>query len=269
MSIKQTLKHFLRKLFRSILQPILSENNEILLRKQMRLITTAQLHKNTFAKFKACNRGKNVVIIGAGPTVSQFKPIDNSIYIGLNRACQLDNVNFSYLFSIDKIGIEHIYPQFAKYECVKFIGDQNLGPKWQIPETEVVKMKGDVYRYKTDAGLYQESFFTYDIDSQPLGNFNTVSLQAMQFALYTLPEKIYLVGIDCSDYGHFAARQNEELSLDKRIQERGESRTQNASNSIRYWQMLKIFADEYYPEVKIVSVNPVGLRGIFEDLDQL
>ena len=268
MSLKRIIKKYLRKLYRSISEPTIEKNNEHLLQKQLRLIATAQLHQHTFLKFKGCNQGKSVVIVGAGPSVNQFKPIENSVYIGLNRACQLDNVKFTYLFSIDKLGIEHIYPKFAEYDSTKFIGDQNLGPKFQIPETEVAKMKGDVYRYKTDMGLFQKSRYALDLESEPLGNFNTVSLQAMQFALYTLPEKIYLVGIDCSASGHYASNSKNEESVNERMRDRGENRSQNADDSIRFWYGLKEFADQYYPGIEIISVNPVGLRGLFKDLDQ-
>lgn len=34
------------------------------------------------------------------------------------------------------------------------------------------------------------------------------------------------------------------------------------------WIMLKKFAETYYPDTKIISVNPVGLKGIFTDLYQ-
>ena len=268
MSLNSYIKNQLRKLYRSLAEPILDEKNETLLHNQMRLITASQLHQRTFLKFKGCNQGKRVAIVGAGPSVNHFKPIQDCVYIGLNRACQLDIVNFTYLFSIDKLGIEHIYPQFAEYDSIKFIGDQNLGPKYQIPETEVAKMRGDVYRYKTDVGMFKDSRFTCNLESEPLGNFNTVSLQAIQFALYTLPEEIYLVGIDCSSIGHFASSNKEEIALNERIQNRGENREQNADYSIQYWQQLKEFANLYYPDTKIISVNPVGLRGLFKDLDQ-
>ena len=32
------------------------------------------------------------------------------------------------------------------------------------------------------------------------------------------------------------------------------------------WKELKRFAEVYYPTTEIISVNPVGLRGMFKDL---
>ena len=229
-----------------------------------RLIATAELHKQTFAGFRNKFTGKTIVLVGAGPSVNKFKPIKNAIYVGLNRAFLLDNVKFDYLFSIDKAGIFNIYDEFVKYPCVKFVGDQNLGPHYQIPESLTNKIK-DVRRYKTDAGF--SSHFSHDIEYEPLGNFNTVSLQAMQFILYTNPKRVYLVGIDCSGSGHFTDNTKKQFNgFD--LSTRGESLAKLTSQSVVFWTQLKEFADTYYPETEIISVNPVGLRGLFKDLDQ-
>ena len=265
------MKNFLRRVYNSLSKPareqLLVSLNEQILRGTSRLVNTAILHQKTFAEYKGCNVGKDVVLIGAGPTVNKFKPIEDCIYVGLNRACMLPNVKFDYLFTIDKLGIEQYYKEFGEYDCVKFVGDQNLGPNWQIPETEVLKMK-NVRQYKTDAGLFSHSCFTLDIDREPLGNFNTVSLQAMQFILYTQPRRIYLVGIDCSTAGHFHKRDKTDGDLSDKMSNRGEDLKLNMDYSIIFWSQLKEFADQYYPDIEIISVNPVGLRGLFRDLDQ-
>ncbi len=224
-----------------------------------RLFSVFSIHQNSFAKFNRCNTEKAVVIVGAGPTVNNFIPIKNAIYIGLNRAFKLKEIKFNYLFAIDKGGIKDYFDEFFEYndsDCIKFIGDQNIGIEYQIPES---KIKGrNILRYITTAGQFADRF-TYHIESEPLGNFQTVSLQAMQFALYTNPAKIYLVGIDCSANGHFTGKT-----------EFTESRTEaefknNMTNSIYHWKKLKDFAKTYYPDTEIISVNPVGLKGIFKD----
>lgn len=265
--IKTKIKKILRKIYRGLAMPMHEENSDVLLRKTARLINIAQLHQQTFAMYKGCNKGKSVVIIGAGPTLNKFKPINDCVYIGLNSAVLYTQIKYDYLFTIDKIGIVKALKEFSNYDCVKFVGDQNLGPKWQIPETLIADMKGSVLRYKTDAGLYRESWMTLDIESQPLGNFNTVSLQALQFALYTNPSKIYLVGIDCSNLGHWG--HHDSLSEHKNnLMSRGEDLDEWARYTIEAWHAAKDFAEQYYPDIEIISVNPVGLRGLFKDLDQ-
>lgn len=261
------------------LQNLKTELCDATLRGTARLISTAALHSKTFAGYRNKFAGKTVVLVGAGPTLSKFKPIKNAIYVGLNRAFLFDKVKFDYLFSIDKAGIHGIYDKFIEYDCVKFIGDQNYGSMYQIPESIINKMP-NVLRYKTDAALAANSDFPFatkvdgipfkfalDIETEPLGNFNTVSLQAIQFILYTNPAKIYLVGIDCSADGHFT--DNTENHIENfAVNVRGSNINRLVKNSVVYWKQLKEFADIYYPETEIISVNPVGLKGVFKDLFQ-
>lgn len=266
--IKDRIRNIIGRNLNVILYPILFDHREQIYRGVQRLLTIQSLHQKTFAGFKNYHEGKDIVIVGAGPSVQKFKPLENCIYIGLNSACTFEKVKYDYLFTIDKIGIDKIYPQFAAIDCIKFVGDQNLGPAFQIPETEIAKM-GNVLRYKTDAGLYSSSSFTHDIETEPLGNFNSVSLQAVQFALYTNPRRIYLVGIDCSNAGHFNEKQNSAKELSEKMKSRGENINNWAKDTTYLWTTLKGFANTYYPGVEIISVNPVGLRGLFKDIDQI
>lgn len=230
-----------------------------------KLNTVAILHQKTFMEFKNCHKNDALVIVGAGPSINQLDISvlpQNAKYIGLNRAFLYESINFDYLFAIDKIGIEKWYDAFIAYkedECIKFVGDQDINFDFQIPEQIALKVK-NVRRYKTTT---KTPFFDFivDIDSQPLFNSYTVSLQAMQFALYTNPKEIYLVGIDCTGgtQGHF-------MGQSANLKERGENPEFNDTQAISDWKRIKEFIETYYPETRIISVNPVGLRGTFEDI---
>ena len=239
--------------------------NEILQVVQ-RLITTALLHQKTFNGFKNKHKGQTVILIGAGPTLNYFEPIKNAIYVGANRTFLYKDVDFDYLFTIDKAGLEtkseDYYEQFFAYRpnhCIKFVGDQNLGEMYQISESKI--SDSNARRYKTTAGNLI-SKFTFDIESEALGNFCSVALQAIQFILYTNPSKIYLVGIDCnvSRFGHFTGATN------KLSNERNEDLDSNTFQCIKAWSELKNFLKIYYPDTQIISVNPVGLKGIFDEV---
>ncbi len=266
MTIKKLCKKVVRKLFAPLIHYI-DESRIAELRGVERLLAISHQHQKTFLGFKNCNVGRDVVMVGAGPTAKMFKPIPNCLYLGLNSACMLPQVKYDYLFAIDKVGVDKIYHAFASAECIKFLGDQNFGPSFQIPETEISKM-GDVRRYMTDAGLFGSSRCALHIESQPLGNFNSVSLQAMQFILYTNPRRIYIVGIDCSSLGHFNDAQCSANEQNKRLKDRGQNLSEWAIETIKAWKSLKEFALEYYPDTEIISVNPVGLKGLFKDLYQ-
>lgn len=267
--IKKYIKKYFKRVFSVVSSPVKQDLMQETIRTISRLQTISYLHQKSFAGYKNLYAGKSVVLVGAGPSVRNFKPINDCVYVGLNRACTLDTVKFDYLFTIDKSGVDKIYEKFGSYNCVKFVGDQNLGSAFQIPESEVLKWT-NVRRYMTDANLFSgcSSRYCLNIETEPLGNFNSVSLQAMQFILYTNPSKIYLVGIDCSDIGHFNTAQDNRDEHAQRMKARGEDISQWANDTQKFWYQLKDFADQYYPDTEIISVNPVGLRGLFKDLDQ-
>lgn len=228
------------------------------------LLSTAKLHAETFKGYKGIFEGKNVVLVGAGPSVAKFKPMKDVVYIGLNRACSIKEIPFDYLFAIDNLGIRNYYKDIANRDCVKFIGDQGCAPEMQISESVIPLLGKGVRRYRTDSGHLNsdDSKFAVDLETEALGNFFTVAMQAMQFALYGNPDKIYLVGIDCSTAGHFDADKNS-----------AEEKTSYvlgakfwADGATRDWAKLKVFAETYYPGTEIVSINPVGLKGLFTDI---
>ena len=230
-----------------------------------RSLATARLHAETFKGFRGAFRGKDIVIVGAGPSVSQFKSLTNCIYIGLNRACALAEIPFDYLFVMDKVGIASYMKEFAARDCVKFVGDAGVGRESQIPEGFVESLGNSAKRYRTDSGCVASDYsrFAVDLEVQALGNFNSVAMQAMQFALYGRPRRIYLVGMDCSTQGHFDAG--------KGVREEGyykSGRQTWASGAAADWKKCKDFAEAYYPDTEIVSINPVGLKGLFKDIVQ-
>ena len=240
---------------------LLQANNNRLLHGVQRSITTAVLHQYSFGEYKYKHSNENIVLLGAGPTLNNYVPLKNAKYVGTNRTFLYDKVKLDYLFAIDKAGIEQYYEEFLAYKgnnCVKFIGDQNLGKNFQIPESIIAKSNGR--RYKTNAKLMNKSF-TLDIDTQPLVNFATVSLQALQFILFTKPAKVYLVGIDCnaSTAGYF-------LGETFNVRTRGEIPSVTDASQLKQWTSIKSFVEIYYPETEIISVNPVGLRGVFRDV---
>ena len=223
-----------------------------------RIITTAILHQKTFPAFKGCNRGKDVVLVAAGPTVNDYIPIKNAVHVGCNRAFKRTDIHFDYLFAIDKVGLLDYAEDFFAYKCPKFVGDQNSGIHYQLPEE--YSLRSQVYRYKTNVGGLPCQLYL-DIDSAPLANACSVTVQAMQFILYTQPKRVYLVGIDCTS----ASRQYfTGVAYDVTL--RGGNAAASDKKNILFWGKIKTFAKTYYPNTEIISVNPVGLKGIFKDV---
>ena len=78
----------------------------------------------------------------------------------------------------------------------------------------------------------------------------SISFGALNFAAYTHPKRIYLVGLDTKQTACFDGREHQyymkELMLGYRL--------------------FKDFFKRYYPDVEVISVNPVGLKGMFKDV---
>lgn len=191
--------------------------------------------------------------------------------MGMNRSFLLDNVEFDFLFSIDMLGINSFTEEFINYDnsnhnCIKFIGEQTEGKNRDIPESLFCKLK-NARKYKTDIFLTTDNKIPVDIDVLPLWNSNTIAHQVLQFALFCNPKRIYLVGCDCDGpkSGHFIKG-----SQDKNMFDSFSSNfwNENIKNLIAGWKKLKEFAETYYPDTQIISINPVGLKGVFEDLYQ-
>jgi len=229
------------------------------------LISTAELHKQTFTKFRNINLGKDVVVVACGPSVNEYQPIPNTINIGVNRALYFDKIKFDYFF------MEDLPPSFRKdpnyiekirnYNCVKFYGLTNIedpgSPYFPTnpPETELIL--SNALRYRHDFGTTLQGYkpkITYDLSTEPLCSLGSVVLCAIQFALWTNPRRVYLVGCDCTNNNHFySADGNTNLDLNKLFSS---------------YRELKEFTKCYYPDTEIISVNPVGLKGLFRDWNQ-
>lgn len=238
---------------------ILRHETELFINRNIqKQISTALLHQKTFTNFKAIHTGKDIVILATGPSLNNFKPIKNAIYIGVNSAFKYDKVKLDYLFAQDYSGMHDYIDLMDAYtgnDCIKFYGlttEFDGGYQRVIPETHAIRAKA--LRYRTDWEKLDGPFdcsFAYDISSVALGCFGSVVFPAIQFALWTNPKRIYLVGCDCSNAGHFDKTTGEDMSY-----------------LLQPWQKLKKFISVYYPETEIISVNPVGLRGLFKDLEQ-
>jgi hypothetical protein len=112
-------------------------------------------------------------------------------------------------------------------------------------------IKNNAYRFYSDAF---RSNINYDIETQPLMDFGSVSFCAIHFALYTHPEKIFLIGCDTSNNGYFDKEQPPTW------------RPHMMNMTMQGYYKLKKYVSCYYPDIEIISVNPVGLRGVFKDV---
>lgn len=222
-------------------------------------------HQKTFAPYENIHAGKDVVLVASGPSLNQFIPLPDAIYVGVNRSFLFEKINLDYLFMQDYIAVKdyiHRIEHYKNKNLKKFYGimDVNrpeIDEKWIIPS--LFTKRHNASRYYTKSVWFPETYepelLTDDISNDKLICYGSIVFPALQFILYTRPRRLYLVGCDCEDNGQF--NNPDDKSPDPEF------------TSVKYgWQMFKKFAEERYPHLEIVSVNPVGLKGLFTDMFQ-
>lgn len=238
---------------------ITKKNNKSQLAKDLALMSLRDVHSQVFPQYKNINDGKDVVIIATGPTLADYKPIENCVNIGLNRAYQYDKVKLDYLFLQDGTATKSYIDEIDKLEdIVKFYGVALFNEEYRegvrIPEYHL-KSKNSHRYYSYN---YIDCSLNSNLSVYPLFTHASVSFPAIHFALWTHPRKIYLVGCDstAAPYWDGKGREQDYLVQAEKVN----------NNMIEGYKKLKTFADLYYPDVEIISINPVGLKGIFKDV---
>ncbi len=215
-----------------------------------------QVNYQTFSEFEGIHKGRDIVIVATGPSLQKYKPISNAVHIGVNTAYKASDIVFDYYFLQDYTGksiqtVEDIKAKpfvkfFGKFmECSEF--HQYSESTMEIPEQKA--LQSGARRYYTD--WPPESTVHRDIRYAPLMEYHSVTFPAIQFALFCNPKRIYLAGCDCSQEGHFNQDKQDVLEV---------------GCVLRGYAAIKEFAGKHYPETEIISINPVGLKGIFKDI---
>ena len=222
-------------------------------------IQAAELHRDTFLEYKNKYNGASIAVIGSGPTLSYSKIDKNFIKIGVNRVFLKDDIDLDYLFIQDylKGGDMDAANNYRPESCVKFYGI--------LPENRYNYVKESIRRISNEdiCAAHAKPYIIEDcvrrnwanvLEIEPIGDWCGCVFSAMQFALYTNPKKIYLFGCDCSNNGHFHSERADVVN------------SSNLSYQYNSWISFKAHVERYYPNIEIISVNPVGLRGMFHDV---
>jgi hypothetical protein len=203
-------------------------------------------------KFKNLHNGDTAILFATGPSLNKYVPLANSEYyikIGVNRIYDYPDIlyklNYYYYGSnyyldeehrknIDKVCMNKNITTFASaYENGRSHKDINRG---NITPERANELNSIPFENTLDT-------FTNDVANYcSLGN--SIIFPPLQHILYMGIKKIYLVGCDCG-FTHGKSSDDEHL--------------------LYYWRKFVDFKNIYYPEVKIVSINPVSLKGWFDE----
>lgn len=245
-----------KKTYYTKLADYLLKNIDRIVRKR---VDALFLNRRTFLKYKNINEGKNAILLATGPSLKYYDNKIKGIVLGVNSAFKFFN-KLDYLFLQDFSGMGKYInevPICVPSTCKKFygyIGLSSLSTNSLIPDEIARNHQAERYYLDTSFSPINENdnSFALDLSYEPLKDYGSIVFPAMQFLLYTRPKKIYLVGCDCSE-NHFDG-----------------TKIDNKYGSMRHivkgWTVLKDFMFHYYPDIEIISVNPVGLKGMFNEI---
>lgn len=207
------------------------------------------VHTASFAEFKGCHAGQTVALVASGPTLNYYTQIKGIPHIGVNETFLNPKLKLDYYFVNDYgQGIVEWFDLIKDYSCEKFLGfwgwTSELRDKYRIPEDIIDANHGRKF-YVVQS---QNDPLHCDIEHYPLMGGSIVHA-AFHFTLYTRPKRILLIGCDCSGGDRFNETANSEYS-----------------RFISSWRIAQRFASRYYRDTEVISVNPVGLKGLFRDV---
>lgn len=229
------------------------------------VLPSIQKHPEVFNIYKNIYKNKNIVLVATGPSCMKYVPIENAIHVGVNSAYNLNKVHLDYLFIQDRFPtILSDKKTIDNYSCKKFFGIHYMQPcnepSSTISHDDLTDDISQYYFENLSLNISEINLMSADITTRPLMTWGSVSFCALEFILWTHPKKIYLVGCDNSILGHFDSETDKfsrEIDINSAVQYTHEG-----------WKILKKFDKKHYPDTEIISVNPVGLKGMFKDLYQ-
>lgn len=216
------------------------------------------VNTRAFKEYKNCFYNRDVVLVATGASLNKYKPIKDAIHIGVNNVYKNPNVLLDFLFLQDGRPeyLEKKFEGLQDVKCKIFIG---LLPMSDVRQETVFP---EYYRlgknvsdfildsYETDRKIYK------DICNHAVSGWLSVTFSALHFAFFTYPKRIFLVGCDVAPTGHFDGDVVEKCIIDGDLADRMK----------KGYQLMKRFGEIYYPDTEIISINPVGLKGIFKDI---
>ena len=240
---------------------------KLCLRATLYALDIRELHKKTFSKFREIYTGRDVVVVGCGPSLNYYRQVKGAIHIGVNRAFLANNVTLDYLFMQDWFNISTIIAdacEYRKNECIKFFGlFPHTDKARQIPDCWAKRANALRY-YENETVVPLEEQIYYGIESFPLAHFWASGFQALHFAFHTNPKRIFLCGFDCNFRGYFN-HQQQKLGADQHLVTPQEN-SEHLTVLLDGYRKFKKFQKVYYPQTELISVNPVGLKGLYRDV---
>jgi|GEM_PF-4479033 len=234
-----------------------------------------ETHKANFGPYKGINKGKTIIICAPGESLNKYEYDPEFVHIGVNSTLLQERIKLDYAFLqhfpsekdseasnkvFDKRIREQYFYALKNTKCVKFIGQLLGSYSYTSPPFGEFSDGNFKTYYLAD---YLDNDYCVDIRYGLIRGGNIV-LSALQFALFTNPEKIYLVGCDGYTNGK---RMYFHKEYDRLFRESISDTMREDINSIMrdHHISIKEFAEHSYPNTEIIMVNPVCYSGIYNE----
>jgi glycosyltransferase involved in cell wall biosynthesis len=236
-------------------------------------------NKYIFGEFKNVFAGKTIVLVAGGPTVADFVPIKDAIYIGVNgiavgtsKLKNFEHIKFDFMFVSHRFtSINHkqmlsmlhkksivFYNQYGFFQDV-FPATKLRG----IDTREFIIPYGENWNLQIENNFAKRiRRFCFDIAKVSPFVYISVVFPTFHFSLFTGAKKIYLVGCDCG-VKVFSPDKVYFYNPSKVVKQSINISKDTFTSSKLGWKFCKEIAKKYCPDTEIISVNPVGLKGLF------
>jgi len=231
---------------------------------------------NDFKKYKGRHAKKVGILFATGPTLNSFdygffkkENLKKLIQVGVNSTIYSEDLKLDYYFcghDFDRdatTGLSSGHPnkghfpsylesaasrKLKKIFCATKVNGVRHAEHFR--DEDISFLDAIPFETSTKRGV---GAFQADISIHPFYNHSIV-FPALQFLLYTGVQIIYLVGNDCSGgYSYLFPKISS-------VYDRG------MDDIVPNWRDFKMFVEKSYPNVDIVSINPVKLEKIFMDV---
>lgn len=204
--------------------------------------------------------GRSAVLFLSGPTLAQYvEPEPGLVTCGVNTVIfHRTDLDYYFLQDVGKDWHENSYVnRKAEYDAfrpriAKFYGTtlcKSLTGGGSIPYQFT---HGPLVHNNNGARIEDPRVpadFSANLAHKPPAAAGSIAFPALQFLLWTGVTRIYIVGADITD--------------GRRICEDKPAQDYVKQNHLGRWKEFESWAASAYPEVEIVPLNPVGLRGMF------
>lgn len=255
-NLRKDIKTDLKKIINNSDYKIICDINSNFIKLFQSVLPAMKIHSEVFPKYKSACKSQDIVVVASGPTLEYYGRIKDAVHIGVNHTFLKDDIDLDYLFVQDYLGDkQEDANKYRQGKCKKFYG-HHCYDGCGLREIDADDAQAERYYFINQTPpTYYHCLSNPDITTRPLNTWDSIVFPAFELALWMHPKKVYLVGCDSAANGHYY---HKDMDPDESFP---------VNNNVLYgWEMMQIYVKNHYPDIEIISINPVGLKGMFKDV---